>query len=48
MRITLSAGIAVYPAEGSTIDEVVQKADQAMYQAKKEGRNRVIAGGFPA
>jgi diguanylate cyclase (GGDEF)-like protein len=48
LRITLSAGIAVYPAEGSTIDEVVQKADQAMYRAKKEGRNRVIAGGFPA
>lgn len=48
LRITLSAGIAVYPAEGSTIDEVVQKADQAMYRAKKEGRNRVIAGGYHA
>jgi diguanylate cyclase (GGDEF)-like protein len=48
LQITLSAGIAVYPAEGSTIDQIVQKADQAMYQAKREGRNRVIAGGMPA
>jgi diguanylate cyclase (GGDEF)-like protein len=48
VQITLSAGIAVYPAEGSTIEQIVQKADQAMYQAKKEGRNRVIAGGLSA
>jgi len=45
LQITLSAGIAVYPLEGSTIEEVVQKADQAMYRAKSEGRNRVVAGG---
>lgn len=48
LQITLSAGIAVYPVEGSTIEEVVQKADQAMYRAKTEGRNRVIAGGLSA
>jgi len=45
LQITLSAGIAVYPLEGSTIEEVVHKADQAMYRAKSEGRNRVVAGG---
>ena len=47
IKITLSAGISVYPEEGSTIEEVVHKADLAMYRAKSEGRNRVIAGGYP-
>ncbi len=41
VHVTLSIGIAVYPAHGENWDEVVRKADNALYQSKHEGRNRV-------
>jgi diguanylate cyclase (GGDEF)-like protein len=40
--ITLSAGIAIYPQHGRTIENVLRAADAALYQAKQEGRDRVI------
>lgn len=42
--ITFSAGIAEYEA-GLTIDEWIRLADEAMYQAKVQGRNRVVLSG---
>ena len=39
--ITLSIGIAIYPDHGLTIDEVLRAADNALYRAKREGRNRI-------
>jgi len=47
--ITLSIGIAMYPEDGQTSEELLQAADLALYRAKKEGRDRVcsgLAGGF--
>ncbi|HKD74887.1 MAG TPA: diguanylate cyclase, partial [Ktedonobacterales bacterium] len=41
VTITASVGYAVYPMDGNTLAEVVQRADQAMYVAKHQGRNRV-------
>lgn len=38
--VTVSAGVAVYPRHGHTAKEVVQAADQALYAAKRAGRNR--------
>ena len=40
--ITLSAGVAIYPQHGRTIETVLRAADDALYRAKQEGRDRVI------
>jgi diguanylate cyclase (GGDEF)-like protein len=39
--ITISQGIAVFPRHGSTSEAILQAADAALYQAKKEGRDLV-------
>ena len=38
---TMSMGMVVFPDEGDTVNELIQKADVAMYEAKKSGKNRV-------
>ncbi|MCW8929472.1 MAG: sensor domain-containing diguanylate cyclase [Gammaproteobacteria bacterium] len=40
-NITISLGIATYPDHGQECDTILERADQAMYQAKRKGRNRV-------
>jgi diguanylate cyclase (GGDEF)-like protein len=44
-KITLSIGIAEFPANGQTADEVISSADEALYAAKRKGRNRVVRAG---
>lgn len=34
----VSIGLALYPLHGTSIDEVLKKADEAMYEAKKSGK----------
>ncbi|MEO8899227.1 MAG: diguanylate cyclase [Candidatus Dormibacter sp.] len=41
--VTASIGVAVFPANGPTLDDAVRAADLAMYRAKAQGRNRVAA-----
>ena len=41
-RITLSIGAASLPADGITPEAVIAAADEALYRAKREGRNRVV------
>ena len=40
--ITLSMGIAMFPAHGATCDAILRTADEALYQAKNQGRDRVV------
>ncbi|MGB6364411.1 MAG: GGDEF domain-containing protein [Thermoanaerobaculia bacterium] len=42
-RLTISGGVAAYPDSGSTSTEILQRADEALYQAKNSGRNRIVA-----
>ena len=42
LRRTLSIGVASFPNDGADIWEVIKRADLALYQAKSEGRNRVV------
>jgi len=39
LNIGLSIGIALYPKDGNTPEELINAADQAMYSVKKSGRN---------
>jgi len=41
-NITVSIGVASFPLDASDEDEIIIKADKAMYTAKQKGRNRVI------
>lgn len=46
--ITASIGVAAYGVHGTQREELIKKADQAMYQAKLEGRDCIHMAGVPA
>ncbi|MCX5707621.1 MAG: GGDEF domain-containing protein [Candidatus Omnitrophica bacterium] len=41
LSVTISIGISGFPNDGADLTGLVDKADQALYQAKETGRNRV-------
>jgi diguanylate cyclase (GGDEF)-like protein len=41
-KVTISGGIAEFPHHGHTADAVISSADEALYEAKRGGRNRVV------
>ena len=41
VHVTFSAGIATFPSDGTEASVLIEKADAAMYQSKKAGKNRV-------
>ncbi|PKM77391.1 MAG: GGDEF domain-containing protein [Firmicutes bacterium HGW-Firmicutes-15] len=42
INITVSIGVAIYPETVNDINMIIEKADEALYQAKRTGRNRVV------
>ena len=42
LPLTLSLGVAVFPADAAKGDDIVTAADKALYAAKSGGRNRVV------
>lgn len=44
-RVTASIGVAAYPENASTYEDLLEKSDQALYHSKENGRNQVTAYG---
>jgi len=40
-RLTISGGIAAYPEDATTKNELMSMADAALYQAKRSGKNKI-------
>jgi PleD family two-component response regulator len=45
--LTISGGLAGFPRDGSTVQELFQKADKALLEAKRSGKNRIYLVGKP-
>jgi len=45
--LAISGGLASFPRDGSTIEELFEKADQALLDAKRSGKNRIYLVGKP-
>ena len=42
LKVTISGGVATYPADGDSTTDLLRKADEALYKAKQTGRNRIV------
>src|SRR5262245_28491348 len=42
-HVTILGGVATWPGDGEDVDSLLRSADSALYQAKRSGRNRVLA-----
>ena len=45
--LTISGGLATFPRDGSTIEQLFGQADKALLQAKRSGKNRIYLVGRP-
>jgi len=43
IKVTVSAGVATFPLDANEKQELIDLADQALYQAKRQGRNRTLS-----
>ncbi|HUG52308.1 MAG TPA: diguanylate cyclase [Vicinamibacteria bacterium] len=47
-RVTISGGVATFPEDAVTEVELIRAADQALYEAKNAGRNRILGASTAA
>jgi len=45
--LAISGGLASFPRDGSTVQELFQQADRALLEAKRSGKNRIYLVGKP-
>ncbi len=45
VQVTVSIGVSSYPEHGVQVESLIQAADDAMYLAKRKGKNRVVVAG---
>jgi diguanylate cyclase (GGDEF)-like protein len=45
--LTTSAGVASFPEHGQSVAQLLRAADAALYEAKRQGRNRVSVAKGP-
>jgi diguanylate cyclase (GGDEF)-like protein len=41
LRVTVSVGVSAFPVDGTSAGDLLRAADEAMYRAKRAGRDRV-------
>lgn len=44
ISLTVSIGLEGLPTRGAVLEELLNRADQALYQAKYQGRDRICLG----
>ena len=45
VRLTVSIGVACFPEHATSPEELLRAADEALYEAKLQGRDRVVGTG---
>jgi diguanylate cyclase (GGDEF)-like protein len=49
LKVTASFGLALIQKEsGLTLEQLIDRADQALYQSKRDGRNRITVWQLPS
>lgn len=44
-RLTISGGLASFPTDATTVESLITRADEALYRAKRDGKNCIYLGG---
>ena len=42
--LSISGGLATFPWDGIDVDEIIKKADERLFQSKRQGKNSITIG----